>query len=96
MMNNEKIERVHVLYTGRVQGVGFRFTTHQIAQQFPITGYVRNCPDGSVELVAEGTYEEILNFLHAVRNSYVGRYIIDEKFQWFEATGEFKTFKIVI
>jgi len=66
MMNNEKIERVHVLYTGRVQGVGFRFTTHQIAQQFPITGYVRNCPDGSVELVAEGTYEEILNFLHAV------------------------------
>jgi len=43
-----------VNFRGRVQGVGFRYTTCRIAQRFEVAGYVRNLPDGSVELVADG------------------------------------------
>jgi len=44
-----------IIYTGRVQGVGFRYTTARIARRFPVTGYVRNLADGTVELIAHGT-----------------------------------------
>ena len=44
----------HVNYSGQVQGVGFRYTTHGLAQGYAVAGYVRNLPDGGVELVAEG------------------------------------------
>lgn len=47
--------RQRVIYHGRVQGVGFRYTTATIAAQYPVCGYVRNQPDGTVELVLEGT-----------------------------------------
>ena len=46
-------------YSGHVQGVGFRYTTHNIAQQHNVLGYVRNLPDGRVELVMEGDEDEI-------------------------------------
>ncbi|MFM9966228.1 MAG: acylphosphatase [Planctomycetaceae bacterium] len=45
--------RRRVLFQGRVQGVGFRYTTASIARRYPVVGFVRNLPDGSVELVAE-------------------------------------------
>ena len=43
-----------VLFQGHVQGVGFRYATHGLAQRFAVAGYVRNLADGRVELVAEG------------------------------------------
>ena len=49
-----------VLFSGRVQGVGFRYTACHIARHFTVTGYVRNLPDGRVELLAEGNPEEFL------------------------------------
>jgi acylphosphatase len=55
-----------VLYRGSVQGVGFRYTTRQEAASFAVAGYVRNLPDGRVELVAEGEPEEVERFLDAV------------------------------
>jgi acylphosphatase len=55
-----------VLFAGTVQGVGFRYTTRGIAQGFSVAGFVRNLPDGQVELVAEGTAEEVERFLDAV------------------------------
>jgi acylphosphatase len=54
--------RSRTLYCGRVQGVGFRMTTVHVAKGFSITGYVKNLPDGSVELVAEGLPKEIERF----------------------------------
>jgi acylphosphatase len=54
--------RNRTIYRGRVQGVGFRMTTVHVAKGFSITGYVKNLPDGSVELVAEGLREEIQQF----------------------------------
>jgi acylphosphatase len=55
-----------VVYTGRVQGVGFRFTTQHLAKAFPIGGYVRNQADGTVEVVVEGATDVVDGFLAAV------------------------------
>jgi acylphosphatase len=56
----------HVRYTGRVQGVGFRYIVQRLAESSPVTGYVRNLPDGTVEVVAEGTAEAMDAFLTAI------------------------------
>jgi acylphosphatase len=55
-----------VLYSGRVQGVGFRYTTQGLAASHPVAGYVRNLPTGAVELVAEGEADDVEMFLAAV------------------------------
>lgn len=61
-----------VLYSGRVQGVGFRYTTCRIARGFPISGYVRNLPDGRVEAVAEGPFAEVERFFLKVAEDMTG------------------------
>ena len=48
-----------IIFIGRVQGVGFRFTAHSIARRCQLTGFVRNLPDGSVEMFAQGQAEDI-------------------------------------
>ncbi len=68
--------RKHVIYRGRVQGVGFRATTHAIASGFDVLGYVRNLPNGSVELLAEGSPGELHAFLDAIHER-LGGYIDD-------------------
>ena len=56
-----------VYYSGRVQGVGFRYTTRQIASGFEVTGWVKNLPDGRVEMQAMASDPEELNaFLAAL------------------------------
>lgn len=53
-----------MMYHGHVQGVGFRFTVMRMAGQYnSLAGYVRNCPDGAVEVVVEGEKEDVQNFL---------------------------------
>jgi len=51
--------RAHILFSGTVQGVGFRYTTLSFAQQLSLTGWVKNLSDGSVQAVAEGPREKI-------------------------------------
>lgn len=55
-----------VHYSGRVHGVGFRYTACGLAEGLPVRGYVRNLPDGRVELWAEGEGEVVLGFLDSV------------------------------
>lgn len=86
--------RVHVFYSGRVQGVGFRYTARELACGFEVTGSVRNVPDGRVELVAEGDEEEVNGFLEAIRHSQLGSHIRGEDVNWGRATGEFTRFEI--
>lgn len=49
-----ELRRSHVFITGKVQGVGYRFSTQDVAQVFGLAGWVRNLPDGRVEAVFEG------------------------------------------
>lgn len=62
----------HLTYTGRVQGVGFRWTAQQVAADFAVTGYVRNLANGAVELVAEGSPEEVEAYLAALAQRMAG------------------------
>jgi len=55
-----------VLFSGRVQGVGFRYTTRSLSSGFQVTGYVKNLPDGRVEAVIEGDLHEVDRFLDAI------------------------------
>jgi acylphosphatase len=87
-------KRVRVVFSGRVQGVGFRFTVCRIAEGFDVTGYVRNLWDGDVELVAEGLDEIVSDFLEAIRNSPMKRNIFTERASWERATGEFDRFGV--
>jgi acylphosphatase len=58
--------RRHCYFAGRVQGVGFRYTARNIAINYDVGGFVRNLPDGRVELVAEGPPKEVEGFVEAV------------------------------
>lgn len=82
-----------VFFTGRVQGVGFRYTTRQVAQDFAVTGFVRNLPDGRVELVAEGTPSELGRFLDAVHDAMAGN-IRHTEVREQSATGQFESFDV--
>ncbi|HUY92360.1 MAG TPA: acylphosphatase [Pirellulales bacterium] len=86
-------ERRDLLYGGRVQGVGFRYTAREIAGRFEVAGYVQNLPDGCVRLVAEGETDELERFLAAV-GAELERYIADVRSRAAEATGEFVGFRI--
>ena len=66
------LQRRRVLYSGHVQGVGFRYTTRSIARDYEVTGFVRNLPDGSVEVVAEGPVDQLDGFLEVVSDRLSG------------------------
>ncbi len=61
------LERARVIFTGYVQGVGFRFTARMLASHFPVTGLVRNLPDGTVKLEAQGERPVVESYLQALR-----------------------------
>lgn len=86
--------RMTTWYSGRVQGVGFRFTACEVATGYEVVGRVRNLADGRVELVAEGSREELDAFREAIKESGLRGFIRDEQVQWSEATGEFRGFEI--
>jgi acylphosphatase len=89
-----KRQRVRVNYSGRVQGVGFRYTVKSLAAGFEVCGTVRNLLDGRVELVSEGLREELEAFLAAIRDSGLGHFVRNEHVEWLEATGEIRGFQI--
>jgi acylphosphatase len=87
------IHRCQCLYSGRVQGVGFRYTAKNIAMCFNVNGYVRNLPDGRVELVMEGPKQEIDHMVDALADR-MSDYIRDAEKKILPATGEFSHFHI--
>ena len=86
---------MRILYSGHVQGVGFRYTVRSVATGFEVAGVVRNLPDGRVELVAEGERAELTAFREAIRNEGLESRIRQETVTWHDATGEFRGFEIV-
>lgn len=87
--------RLNVYYTGRVQGVGFRYTVRTVATGFDVAGTVRNLSDGRVELVAEGSREELESFRRAIQDSEVGGLVRHEETGWSDANGTFRGFEII-
>jgi len=87
--------RMQVIYSGNVQGVGFRYTVRSVVSGFEIVGTIRNLPNGQVELIAEGSTDELNAFRQAIRDSGLGHFIRDEAVQWSAATGAFRGFEIV-
>ncbi|MEX2607772.1 MAG: acylphosphatase [Kiritimatiellia bacterium] len=73
---------LHAEFTGRVQGVGFRATCASLARRAGLSGWVRNCPDGSVELEIRGERSKIEAFLTELRGTYAGSGIRDEQVTW--------------
>ncbi len=59
-------------FSGRVQGVGFRYTAYQVAKEFEVSGYVENLSDGRVRLEAEGEQSEVESFLDSIRDRMDG------------------------
>jgi acylphosphatase len=90
---NEKIE-MHAIAVGTVQGVGFRYTVQQFAQQFHVTGTVQNLPDGSVEIYAQGSKNNLDEFSQKIR-SYFREHIADLSVEFRAGNQSFSDFKII-
>lgn len=88
------LRRMQILYSGRVQGVGFRYQAKQLSTGYEVTGQVRNLPDGRVELVAEGDEAELKAYREAVRDSGLRGLIRGEEVTWSGASGKFRGFGI--
>jgi acylphosphatase len=61
-----------IIFIGRVQGVGFRFTAHRIANRHQLTGFVRNLHDGSVEMLAQGNAQDIEDCISDIDQTFAG------------------------
>ncbi|MBF0490600.1 MAG: acylphosphatase [Candidatus Omnitrophica bacterium] len=85
--------RAHVIFSGTVQGVGFRYTAQRMAGSLRLTGWVKNLSDGRVELVAEGTREQIENFLYKLDKHFETR-IRHKDLDWLDAKKSFSAFEI--
>ena len=86
--------RVHVFYAGRVQGVGFRYTSEALAHKAGVVGFVKNLPGGRVELVCEGSKEKIESLLGQIQESELGRHIRTTDCRWETPTQQFTDFSV--
>jgi acylphosphatase len=87
-------ERLTAKVVGRVQGVGYRFFTVKTGRGLRLTGYARNCPDGSVEVVAEGARARLMQLLGALRRGPSGSQVDHVHSEFETATGEFAGFDV--
>ncbi len=88
------IKRGHFICRGQVQGVFFRVSAREEALHLALTGWVRNCPDGTVEIVAEGSVESLRDFSDWCAHGppYAQVSAVDAGYT--AATGEFEGFSI--
>ncbi len=88
------ISRLHAVIHGRVQGVSFRYYTTLRAGEIGITGWVRNLPDGTVEVKAEGTRDQLDQLLVFLNQGPLGARVLSVEVDWQSASGEFDHFVI--
>jgi len=83
----------HIIFKGRVQGVGFRFTAFRIATHNQLTGFVRNLPDGTVEMIAQGNPDDITDCIQDIEKSFEG-YLRETAVHEIPADSQYMDFKI--
>ena len=83
----------HIIFIGRVQGVGFRFTAHRAAGRHQLTGFVRNVPNGTVEMLAQGRPEDIDDCIQDIKEYFAG-YIRETKIGEIPPDPRYTDFKI--
>jgi len=83
----------HIIFIGRVQGVGFRFTAHRIAHRHQLTGFVRNLPDGTVEMFTQGPARDIDDCVQDIKD-YFGDYLRETRLQEMPPEPKYKNFRI--
>ena len=83
----------HVIFIGHVQGVGFRFTADRMANRHQLTGFVRNLPDGTVEMLAQGSAEDIDDCIRDIKESFAG-YLRDTQIQQVPPDPRYTDFRI--
>lgn len=86
--------RLNVKFTGRVQGVGFRWNVKDVSRGYSVTGYVKNLSDGSVEMLAEGEENKVLSFLVGVEERMLG-YMTDRVQLPRDGIRQFSSFEII-
>ena len=87
------MQQTHIHFRGMVQGVGFRYTAQSYARQLNVCGWVKNLPDGSVEVIAQGGQNDIEELCKALK-SHFGGYIRDIDQTLEDAFEEFSSFQI--
>lgn len=87
-------KRAKLRIDGRVQGVFFRQSTKEKAQELQLRGWVRNEPDGTVAAVAEGPQEKVETLIEWCRQGPPAADVKSVDVEWTAATGEFQQFKI--
>ncbi len=86
-------KKLHLYYSGNVQGIGFRYTVLDIALNLKVYGWVKNLSDGRVEVLAESEEDTLTVFLEQI-NQHFSRYITDIIVDWLPASGEFHDFQL--
>ncbi len=89
------MNEIKAIVTGMVQGVFFRATVKDHASSFSLTGYAKNLDDGSVEIVAQGSKEDLEKFLQKVKENPGKAQIKKVSFSYRESTQSFENFKIL-
>ncbi|HII17653.1 TPA: acylphosphatase [Candidatus Woesearchaeota archaeon] len=86
--------RLHLIISGTVQGVFFRSFTQKTAQRLGLTGYARNLPDGTVEVVAEGEKEQLEKLIAFCRKGPDRAYVEEARVAWQKSSKEFTAFSV--
>lgn len=94
-MKEKENSRLHAFIKGGVQGVGFRYFTLRTALDNNLTGWVRNRWDGRVEVLAEGSLEDLNRFLAALRKGPASAEVRDVNYEFSASKGEFERFQVL-
>lgn len=88
------MKRIHLIISGDVQGVFFRHNTNKVANKLSLRGFVKNLPNGTVEVVAEGDEYKLKELIEFCKKGPIGAYVKDVKIGYEKARNEFESFSI--
>lgn len=88
------VKQLRAIFSGQVQGVGFRASVQNWAEGLGLTGWVRNNPDGTVEVEAEGEEEKLRKLLQTINSSHLQNYISQIETTWKPPEGQYRRFEM--